>query len=317
MVKKLKIVLLASGNFGHRLLEHILHESEKFEIVSFITYVKLSNCSIIKTAQDHHINVLNLKTERKLDFVSILKNLYSKVDYFIVIDFGKIIPLKFFNLYPYPLTKTINIHPSLLPLLRGASPIQTTLLLEKKETAVTFIEMINELDAGPIIFQKKITILKDDDYDSLFEKIVSVTNENIYDVLIKLSTNQIKPLKQESQKVSLTRLYYSKDFFLDFKQMAVDKIIAKIKAFSYRGCYFYFLKKKYLIYKAEVIKHPNNNKPGTLIKISNKQLLITCKNNSVDNLVLDVKQIKAATRKSLPLLDFLNGFKLDKAQTVD
>jgi len=100
-------------------------------------------------------NNLPILTPEKLDdvFCTALKE--TGCDLFIVASYGKIIPQKILDIPTY---KTLNVHPSLLPLLRGATPLETAVLEDMRETGVTIMRMDAQMDHGPIIAQEKIHI---------------------------------------------------------------------------------------------------------------------------------------------------------------
>lgn len=104
-------------------------------------------------AQENGVDVLDpAKLKNNADLNSKLQALSSEL--FLVASYGKIIPKEIFEI---PERKTLNIHPSLLPKYRGASPIQAQILNDEKEIGVTIMEIVEEMDAGPIVIQKRIT----------------------------------------------------------------------------------------------------------------------------------------------------------------
>ncbi len=76
-------------------------------------------------------------------------------DYLVVVAYGKIIPQ---SLLDMPRITPINVHGSLLPAYRGASPLQSVFLDGKEHTGMTIMRMVAELDAGPIIVQKNVPL---------------------------------------------------------------------------------------------------------------------------------------------------------------
>ncbi|MHB8652081.1 MAG: methionyl-tRNA formyltransferase [Minisyncoccota bacterium] len=102
-------------------------------------------------AEKHHIPVLQ---PEKLDDAFLSEMRSRSCDLFIVAAYGKIIPEKIFHLPRY---ETLNVHPSLLPRLRGASPIQSA-IIEETETGVSIMLVDAEMDHGPVIAQKKVSI---------------------------------------------------------------------------------------------------------------------------------------------------------------
>lgn len=110
-------------------------------------------------AGEHGIEVLDPKSLKKdnADLVVRLKS--GDYDLFMVASYGKIIPAEIFEI---PQKKTLNIHPSLLPKYRGASPIQSQILNDEKEVGVTIMQIDEEMDHGPIVIQKKVEFQRDD-----------------------------------------------------------------------------------------------------------------------------------------------------------
>lgn len=103
-------------------------------------------------AEKNNVPMLQPKTLKDASFAENLKK--SDWDLFIVASYGKIIPGAVLEI---PKHKTLNVHPSLLPKLRGASPIRSA-ILEEKETGVTIMRLDEEMDHGPVVAQKKVPI---------------------------------------------------------------------------------------------------------------------------------------------------------------
>lgn len=117
-------------------------------------------------------------------------------DLFLVVAYGKILPEKLINI---PSFGTINIHYSLLPKYRGASPVESALLNGEKTTGVSIQKMVYELDSGPIIASKSIDIDTEDSKSSLFSKLTLAGGELFLDVLPDFLNNKIKLTEQKTQ----------------------------------------------------------------------------------------------------------------------
>ena len=103
-------------------------------------------------ATEHTIDILQPETLTEEELAPLTNTHW---DLFIVVAYNKIMPTWLINL---PKHKTINVHPSLLPLLRGASPIRSALLQDMRTTGVTIMLMDEKMDHGPILAQERITI---------------------------------------------------------------------------------------------------------------------------------------------------------------
>lgn len=176
-------------------------------------------------AEQHHIPVLQ---PTKLDdtFISELRS--HPCDLFIVAAYGKIIPEKVFHLPRY---ETLNVHPSLLPRLRGASPIQSA-ILEEDETGVSIMLVDSEMDHGPIIAQKKVPIDPWPPKATALEKILATEGGKL---LVEIIPHWIKGSLVRREQAHDLATYCKKltpaDTLVDFADDPV-KNYRKIQAFD-------------------------------------------------------------------------------------
>ncbi len=169
----MKIIFLGTPNY----VEPILDELKKnFEVVSAI---------------------------RKPDDLDIdtLKDL--KPDFFVVAAFGKILSKEILSI---PGLGTINVHPSLLPKYRGPSPVQWTILNGDSETGLSLILMDEQVDHGKILFQEKVELNGNETFESLVEKLFKLASQNIVKVINDYSNGNLKPIEQNDNDASFTKL---------------------------------------------------------------------------------------------------------------
>lgn len=158
----MKIVFFGTPEIAVPILEKLV-QIQDFDVISVITQPDrpvgrkghITPPPIKTSANNLGIDVFQPKNKKKLD--EILEG--TEADFFIVVAFGMIIPQHILDIPKYG---SINIHYSLLPKYRGASPIQESLLHGDKETGVTLIKMDEELDHGPIYLMKRIEIEDND-----------------------------------------------------------------------------------------------------------------------------------------------------------
>ena len=122
-----------------------------------------------------------------------------EIDFLIVVAYGKILPKWLLKL---PSLSSINIHFSLLPKYRGASPIQSALLSGEKETGITFIEMSEKLDTGDIISAEKTKICEDDNKIKLEARLTRLSIKKINEVLRDLTKQKKTLIKQNNASAS-------------------------------------------------------------------------------------------------------------------
>lgn len=179
-------------------------------------------------AQKHKIPVLQPpKLKDNQGFFEKLRSL--KPDLGIIAAYGRIIPKEVLDI---PKHGIINLHPSLLPKYRGASPIQSAILIGEKETGVTIILLDEELDHGPILAQEKLLIANDDTSLSLTEKLGKLGAKLLIDVAPKWISGKIKPRRQDHKKATFTKIFKKEDGYIDSKNPPdPEKFQRMIRAF--------------------------------------------------------------------------------------
>jgi len=164
-----------------------------------------------------------------------------KADVFVVASFGKILPKEILEL---PKHKTLNVHPSLLPKLRGATPIQET-ILGHGNPGVTIMRVDEKIDHGPILVQAKVSIAPwPDHYRVVEEKLGKVGGQIISEILSKWVANEIKETPQNNAEATYTKLIKKEDGLLDLKDPAEENL-RKVLAYStWPGAYTIFKNKR-------------------------------------------------------------------------
>ena len=122
-----------------------------------------------------------------------------KPDLVITLAYGQIVPQGFLDV---PRLGCLNLHGSLLPKYRGASPVQTALINNEKVTGVTLMEMIKEMDAGRMYAKKEIEIAEDDNATSLFNKVKIAASELVLEALPKYINGELPGEKQNEEEAT-------------------------------------------------------------------------------------------------------------------
>lgn len=181
---------------------------------------QLTPSIVKKTAQE-----LNLPIHTPHD----LKDFSEKFDLAILVAYGKIIPQRVLDI---PKFGFLNIHPSLLPLYRGPSPIQSAILNGDSKTGVTIIKLDEQIDHGPILGQKEISIENNDTHLSLIEKLGTLGSNLLLDLLPSYLSGKAELTEQEHQNATQTNRINKKDGFIELKDIQSEKNLnEKIRAF--------------------------------------------------------------------------------------
>lgn len=201
-------------------------------------------------AQKENVPFIELTTLKKLEAEQKLKK-YSKdgYDLFIVASYGKIIPK---NILDIPKYKTLNVHPSLLPKLRGASPIKSA-ILEENETGVTIIQLDEEVDHGPIVAQEKVTIADWPPYDEDLEKILGQAGGEILgDIIPDWISGKIKAVEQRHVDATYCKKIEKSDGEINLEDKP-EINLRKIRAYHvWPGAYFFKNDKRVIVKKASI-----------------------------------------------------------------
>lgn len=194
----------------------------------------------------------------------------TNADILLVVAYGNLIPTWILESN----IKAINIHYSLLPSYRGASPIQSSLLNNDKKTGVTFMQMSEDLDAGKVIKCFEVSINKNDNKSSLENKLTKLSILHLEKVITDFYSNKTIPIDQEHGKASYCKKILKEDSIINFKESA-KKIFAKFRAYNeWPGICFIHKNKVIKIHGLEIssIKSPGN--PGDIITFTNSGLTI-------------------------------------------
>lgn len=136
---------------------------------------------------------------------------------FVVFSYGKIIPDE---LLAIPTKGAINIHPSLLPKYRGPSPVQWQILHGETETGISIIQMTNEVDAGPIIFQQSLPLPQNATFQSLITTLSELSANVINSVILDYNDNKISIVQQDESQATFTKTITKQDGFIDSADLA-------------------------------------------------------------------------------------------------
>ena len=234
----------------------------------------------------------------RIEGVNDLKQL--KPDIMITCAFGQILSQEILDI---PRLGVINIHASLLPKYRGASPIHYAILNGEKQTGITIMKTDIGIDTGDIISQSQIDIKDGETCGELFSRLSILGADLIVQTLPKIIDGSCSFVKQDDSKASLTKIIRKEMAKIDWNNNAQD-IVNQIRAFNPSPvAYTTFENNPFKVYTAEV-SHLKGE-VGKILK-ADKELIIGCKDYSVS-----LKVVHKAGGKAMNLADFLRGNKLN------
>ena len=260
---------------------------------------KLNDSPVSLMANSYDLDLFKPHKLNNKDFKEKIKIL--EVDFLIDVAYGKILPKWLLEL---PSVSSINIHFSLLPKYRGASPIQSALLNGDKETGITFIEMSEKLDSGNIISTEKTKIFMDDNKVKLETRLTGMSIKKINNVLIESAKQNKSSIKQNDSNASYCQKILKVDSITNFNDTAIN-IFNKFRAFiEWPGLAFYHNDTLIKIHGLEVLDQINTNKPGTILKFDRTGLYI----NTIDSVIV-ITHLQLPNRNIISSSDAFNSYK--------
>ena len=260
---------------------------------------KLNDSPVSLMANSYDLDLFKPHKLNNKDFKEKIKIL--EVDFLIVVAYGKILPKWLLEL---PSVSSINIHFSLLPKYRGASPIQSALLNGDKETGITFIEMSEKLDSGNIISTEKTKIFKDDNKIKLETRLTGMSIKKINNVLIESAKQNKSSIKQDDSNASYCQKILKVDSITNFNDTSIN-IFNKFRAFiEWPGLAFYHNDTLIKIHGLEVLDQINTDKPGTIYKFDSTGLYI----NTIDSVIV-ITHLQLPNRNIISSSDAFNSYK--------
>lgn len=224
-------------------------------------------------------------------------------DIFIVVSYGRILDKAVLHLAK---KMAINIHASLLPRYRGASPINQALMNGDVKTGITFIRMNEFMDEGDIILQKELHIDKTDNAVTLEEKLSRMAAVLLLDVLSLLKKGGIHFIRQDPALATYAPLLKKRDGLILWNKKAQDVINAFRACFGWPGSYAYFHGS---VLKITQIEMGRQNiavaKPGEVIALGADFIEVACLSGSVY-----IKEVLPQSHKRMPVRSFLAGHKI-------
>ena len=150
-------------------------------------------------------------------------------DFFIVAAYGKILPQSVLDI---PKQGSLNLHGSILPAYRGASPIQEAILNGEQETGVSLMQMDAEMDHGPVYEEVREVVSPTDTFTTLEEKLSVAAAKLLIEKLPEIAANALSPTPQSHDDATFTKIIKKEDGKIDWSSEDAARIERKIRAFD-------------------------------------------------------------------------------------
>jgi len=217
----MKIIFIGTPEFGAIILEKLIKSGHKpFLVITApdkpVGRKQILTPTPVKVVAQKY-NILIVQPEKIAQGKEEVERL--KPDLIILASYGQIIPKDILDI---PQHGFLNVHPSLLPKYRGASPIQYAILNGDEKTGVTIIRMTEKVDEGPILSQKEIKIDQKEKFELLHDKLAEMGAKLLIETLPKLFAGKICPQVQDDLKATYTKTFEKEDGHINWHKPAKE-----------------------------------------------------------------------------------------------
>ena len=253
-------------------------------------------------ASEHGIPVLQPKRIRTPEATEELRK--YPADVYVVAAFGQILTQEILDMPPYG---CLNIHASLLPKYRGASPIQHVIIEGEEKTGITVMQMDAGIDTGDMLYKKEIPIEAEENYETLHDKLTVLGGEAIVEAIELLEQGKLVPEKQEDSDSCYAPKIAKEMGRIEFSRSAaeIDRLIRGMTPWP--SAYTGYKGKQLKIWKAVPLEtYDNKGRPGgEILEVSKNSVIVAAGKGAVEILELQLEGKKRMTTH-----DFLLGVKM-------
>jgi methionyl-tRNA formyltransferase len=302
-MKKLKLAFFGTPDFAVPVLE-LLHNHPRIELLKVVSMPdrkagrgqKLQTPPVAQFAKENKIpltQTLNINKEEE-----VIQSFHdNKIDIVLVLAFAQFLGKK---LLETPLLGCFNIHTSLLPLYRGAAPIQHALLNGDSKTGVTIQKMVKKMDAGDIALTKEVSLSKHETLGQLYTRLKFQAALSANEFIEIILNHKICLTPQDETKVTFAPTLKREDGFLNFSTMKSQEIKNKVKAFNpWPGTYCFLGKKRLKVFSLEI--HQKSLNSGQTCTETN-ELLVGCLDST-----LRLHEVQLEGKRKSSDINLING----------
>lgn len=258
---------------------------------------KVTPSPVKELALQYGISLLQPEKVRDATFVEVIQNL--KPDLIVAVAFGQLLPKVLLEI---PRFGAVNVHASLLPRYRGASPISWAILKGEKVSGVTTMLMDEGMDTGDILMQKEIPVEDRDIAETLQEKLSSCGATLLIETIEKMKTGAISPLPQDSTKATYAPPMKKEDGRIDWNKEA-EEIDHQVRAFNpWPGAFTEWDNRLLKIYHGEVRKGKPQAKAGSVVWIGADFIEVETGRGS-----FLIREVQLEGKRRMTVRDFLSG----------
>jgi methionyl-tRNA formyltransferase len=308
----IRVIFFATPKIALKSLDYLI-KSDKIEVLAVVTQAdkpagrghKVSSPPVKEYALEHNIPVFQPHSLRK-DF-EIQKELKKlNPDFFITFAFGQILSKEVLEI---PKFATINLHASLLPLYRGANPIQRAIINGDRKTGICTMVTEEGLDCGGICLRDEIEITENMNYEELFELVAQKAPELIEVTLLNVKSGALQTTEQCHEKATYAHKIKKEDAKIDWMKSAreIHNWVRGLYKFPSAHCFFRGKLVKIMETRVADDEVPEGflGRAGEIIRICKEGIEVATAQG-----ILLITKVKPEGKAEMAARDWVNGLKL-------
>ena len=303
----MKVVYMGTPDFAVGALERIIEAGH--DVVLVVTQPdkpkgrgkEMQMTPVKKCALEHDIPVFQPVKIKEAEAVEYLRTFDA--DIFVVAAFGQILSSEILHMPKYG---CVNIHASLLPMYRGAAPIQAVIINKEKETGVTIMQMDEGLDTGDMLMKEIIPIAADETGESLHDKLSELGAEMIVQALPAIEDGSITATPQGDGATCYASMLKKEMGCIDWKKSADDIEHLVRGLYPWPGTYTFLNGKMLKICTVALSDMQAKGEPGEICEVTKESLIVNTGEGA-----LEIKELQPEGKKRMTVHDFLLGNKIE------
>jgi methionyl-tRNA formyltransferase len=306
----MRIIFIGTGEIGAPALEALV-KSPEHEVLAVVTQpdrpvgrqLKLAASPIKDLAFRLHLQIYQPEKIGSATSVAQLK--YLRPDVIVVAAYGQLLPKAILEL---PRKGCLNVHASLLPKYRGASPIHAAIAAGEKESGVTIMYMDEGLDTGDILLQESVTLRRRETTETLHDRLAEIGAEALMKALALVAENRAPRTKQDGAQATVTKKLRKEDGHIkwDRPQREID---AHIRAMTpWPSAYAWIPQEKdqkMLKIFTTILSNRAKGKPGEILRVDKHGVLVAAGKGG-----LLLREVQLEGKKRMHAAEFARGFNL-------